>query len=112
MVELQCNKYRGDKVKVILVLGIRVMLLALGEIMQADSQGLLNATTVKNVQAILMANISNYDSYVISEVPHSETYPNDMVNQGVQAMQDFEQLPAVDFTNNELHSDSNIIPYS
>ncbi|GJR20181.1 hypothetical protein Tco_0968708 [Tanacetum coccineum] len=38
---------RGHKVKVILVLGIRVMLLVLGETMQADRQGLLNATTVK-----------------------------------------------------------------
>ncbi|GJY19739.1 hypothetical protein Tco_0391230 [Tanacetum coccineum] len=38
---------RGDKVKVILVLGLRVMLLDLEEIMQADRQGLLNATTVK-----------------------------------------------------------------
>ncbi|GJT98759.1 hypothetical protein Tco_1094277 [Tanacetum coccineum] len=37
----------GDKVKVILVLGIRVMLLALGETMQVDRQGLINATTVK-----------------------------------------------------------------
>ncbi|GJW10326.1 hypothetical protein Tco_1576153 [Tanacetum coccineum] len=38
---------RGDKGKVILVLDIRVMLLVLGETMQADRQGLLNATTVK-----------------------------------------------------------------
>ncbi|GKC64722.1 hypothetical protein Tco_1097320 [Tanacetum coccineum] len=28
------------------------------------------------------------------------------------AMQDFKQPPAVDFTDNEIHSDSNIIPYS
>ncbi|GKB92299.1 retrovirus-related pol polyprotein from transposon TNT 1-94 [Tanacetum coccineum] len=67
---------------------------------------------ISNAQAVLMANISNYGSDVISEVPHSETYLNDMVNQGVQAMQDFEQPPAVDFTDNEIHSDSNIIPYS
>ncbi|GJZ52538.1 hypothetical protein Tco_0607053 [Tanacetum coccineum] len=154
---------RGDKVKVILVLGIRVMLLVLGETMQADRQGLLNATTVKeagqildeeqlafladpgvpdgqavqkiipnnaafqtedldaydsdcddisNAKAVLMANISNYSSNVISEVPHSETYLNDMENQGVHAMQDFEQPPAVDFIDNEIHSDSNIISYS
>ncbi|GJV04940.1 integrase, catalytic region, zinc finger, CCHC-type containing protein [Tanacetum coccineum] len=38
---------RGEKVKVILVLGIRVMLLVLGETIQVDMQGLLNATTVK-----------------------------------------------------------------
>ncbi|GJQ96349.1 retrovirus-related pol polyprotein from transposon TNT 1-94 [Tanacetum coccineum] len=59
-----------------------------------------------------MANISNYGSDVISEVPHSETYLNDMENQSVHAMQNFEQTPAVDFTDNEIHSDSNIIPYS
>ncbi|GKG46208.1 hypothetical protein Tco_0501054, partial [Tanacetum coccineum] len=42
-----CNKLRGDNVKVILVLVIRVMLLVLGKTMQVDRQGLLNATTVK-----------------------------------------------------------------
>nr|GEU76702.1 retrovirus-related Pol polyprotein from transposon TNT 1-94 [Tanacetum cinerariifolium] len=46
------------------------------------------------------------------EVPHSETYLNDMENQSVLAMQDFKQPPAVDFTDNEIHNDSNIIPYS
>nr|GEW43707.1 putative ribonuclease H-like domain-containing protein [Tanacetum cinerariifolium] len=82
MAESQCNNFMGDKEKVILVLGIRVILLALRETMQADRQGLLNATTVKtedldmydsdfddisNAQAILMANISIYGSDVISE---------------------------------------------
>nr|GEV61265.1 integrase, catalytic region, zinc finger, CCHC-type, peptidase aspartic, catalytic [Tanacetum cinerariifolium] len=43
----QCNKFKGDKGKVILVLVIRVMLLVLGETMQVDRQGLLHATTVK-----------------------------------------------------------------
>ncbi|GKE01807.1 hypothetical protein Tco_1389790 [Tanacetum coccineum] len=127
MAELQCNKYKGDKVKAILVLGIRVMLLALGETMQADRQGLLNATAVKtedldtydsdcddfsNAQAVLMANISNYGYDVISEVTHSETYLNDMENQSVHAIQDFEQTPTVDFSDNKIHNDSNIIPYS
>ncbi|GKD72244.1 hypothetical protein Tco_1330526 [Tanacetum coccineum] len=59
-----------------------------------------------------MANISNYGYDIISELPHSETYLNDMENQGVHAMQDFEQTPVVDFIDNEIHSDSNIIPYS
>ncbi|GJX25223.1 hypothetical protein Tco_0231519 [Tanacetum coccineum] len=158
---------RGEKVKVIMQLVIRVMLLVLGERMQVDRQGLLNATTVKvkdiwlgnalslsnqgmqhdpgvpngqvvqtiipnnaafqtedldtydsdcddvsNAKAVLMANISNYGSDVISEVPHSETYLNDMENQSVHAMQDFEQTQVVDFTDNEIHSDSNINPYS
>ncbi|GKF04601.1 hypothetical protein Tco_0035269 [Tanacetum coccineum] len=138
----QCSKFRGDKGKVILVLGIRVMLLVLEETMQVDKQGLLNATTVKvkdiwlgnalslseqgmqhdgqavqtiipnnaafqtedldtydfdcddvsNAKAVLIANISNYGYEIISE--------------------DFKQTQVVDFTDNEIHSDSNIIPYS
>ncbi|GJU71689.1 hypothetical protein Tco_1263094 [Tanacetum coccineum] len=127
----QCNKFKGDKVKVILVLVIRVLYLVLGK--NASRQaGLLTATTIKgeghmtedldtydsdcddisNAKAVLMANISNYGSDVISEVPHSETYLNDMENQSVHAMQDFEQSPVVDFSDNEIHSDSNIISYS
>ncbi|GJY81875.1 hypothetical protein Tco_0494626 [Tanacetum coccineum] len=47
MVGLQCNKFREDKGKVILVLLIKVMLLVLGEEMQVDRKGLLNATIVK-----------------------------------------------------------------
>ncbi|GJV13913.1 hypothetical protein Tco_1355454 [Tanacetum coccineum] len=47
---------------------------------------------ISNAQAVLMANISNYGSDVISK--------------------DFEQPPGVDFIDNEIHSDSNIIPYS
>ncbi|GJW30242.1 hypothetical protein Tco_0047117 [Tanacetum coccineum] len=67
---------------------------------------------LSNVQAVLMVSISNYGSDVISKVPHSKTYLNDMVNQSVHAMQNFEQPPVVDFTDNEIHSGSNIIPYS
>ncbi|GKA88731.1 retrovirus-related pol polyprotein from transposon TNT 1-94 [Tanacetum coccineum] len=67
---------------------------------------------ISNAKAVLMANISNYGSNVISEVPRSETYLNDMENQSVHAMQDFEQSPVVDFSENEIHSDSNIILYS
>ncbi|GJU36021.1 hypothetical protein Tco_1184375 [Tanacetum coccineum] len=67
---------------------------------------------LSNAQAVLMANISNYGSDVISEVPHSKTDLNNMENQSVHAMQDFEQTPAMDFSDNEIHSYSNIIPYS
>nr|GEZ73496.1 hypothetical protein [Tanacetum cinerariifolium]GFA13913.1 hypothetical protein [Tanacetum cinerariifolium] len=159
---LQCNKFRGDKGKIILVLRIRAMLLVQGKILQVDRQDLLNATTTKKAgqildkeqlafladpgiladqaqkiiphnasfqtedldtydsncddlstaQAVLMANISNYGSDVILEVPNSETYLNDMDNQSVHALQDFEQLQVMDFIDNEISSDSNIIPYS
>ncbi|GKC24301.1 retrovirus-related pol polyprotein from transposon TNT 1-94 [Tanacetum coccineum] len=67
---------------------------------------------ISTAQVVLMANISNYGSDVISEVPNSETYLNDMDNQSVHVLQDFEQLPVMDFTDNEISSDSNIIPYS
>ncbi|GJR78616.1 integrase, catalytic region, zinc finger, CCHC-type containing protein [Tanacetum coccineum] len=67
---------------------------------------------ISKAKVVLVANISNYGSDVILKVPHSKTYLNDMENQSVHAMQDFEQPPAVDFTDNEIHSDSNIIPYS
>ncbi|GKC53251.1 hypothetical protein Tco_1075996, partial [Tanacetum coccineum] len=62
--------------------------------------------------AILMANISSNGFDVLSEVPHSDSYHNDMDNQSVHAMQDFEQTPVVDFSNNEIHSDNHIILYS
>ncbi|GJU90278.1 hypothetical protein Tco_1302701 [Tanacetum coccineum] len=65
-----------------------------------------------NAQAVLMANISTYGSDVISEVPNPKTYLNDMDNQSVHALQDFEQSPVMDFTDNGISSDSNIIPYS
>ncbi|GKD95359.1 hypothetical protein Tco_1375196 [Tanacetum coccineum] len=67
---------------------------------------------ISNAKAVFMANISNYGSDIISEVPHSKTYLNDMENQSVHAMQDFEQTPVVDVPDNEITSDSNIIPYS
>ncbi|GKE30495.1 hypothetical protein Tco_1445879, partial [Tanacetum coccineum] len=67
---------------------------------------------VSTAQAVLMANLSNYGSDVISEVPHSDSYHNDLDNQSVHAVQYFEQTPVVDFPDNEITSDSNINPYS
>ncbi|GKA78926.1 hypothetical protein Tco_0785463 [Tanacetum coccineum] len=45
---------------------------------------------LSTAKAVLMANISNYGSDIILEVPNSETYLNDMDNQSMQALQDFE----------------------
>ncbi|GJW26603.1 integrase, catalytic region, zinc finger, CCHC-type containing protein [Tanacetum coccineum] len=67
---------------------------------------------VSNAKTVWMANISNYGLDVILEVPHSESYHNDLDNQSVHAMQDFEQTPVVDFPDNGIISDSNIISYS
>ncbi|GJV49681.1 hypothetical protein Tco_1439893, partial [Tanacetum coccineum] len=52
---------------------------------------------VSNAKAVLMANLSNYGSDVISEVPHFESYHNDLDNQSLHAMQDFKQTPVVGF---------------
>ncbi|GJZ60490.1 hypothetical protein Tco_0616306 [Tanacetum coccineum] len=65
---------------------------------------------LSTAQVVLMANISNYGSDVVSKVPNSETY--DMDNQSVHVLQDFKQSPVMDFIDNEISSDSNIIPYS
>ncbi|GJX22029.1 hypothetical protein Tco_0226474 [Tanacetum coccineum] len=67
---------------------------------------------VSNAKAVLMANLSNYGSDVISEVPHSESYHNDMDNLSMHAMHDFKQTPVIDFSDNEVTSDINIISYS
>ncbi|GJX37340.1 hypothetical protein Tco_0250643 [Tanacetum coccineum] len=70
---------RGDKVKVILVLGIRVMLLVLGETMQVDRQGLLNAATIK-VKDIWLGNALNL-SY--QGMQHDPGVPNGQVVQTI-----------------------------
>ncbi|GJR93070.1 putative ribonuclease H-like domain-containing protein [Tanacetum coccineum] len=81
-----------------------------GQILDEEQLAFLAYTSIPNV--VLMANLSNYGSDVISEVPHSHSYYNDTDDQSVHAMQDFEQTLVVDFSNNEIHSDSNIILYS
>nr|GEX04276.1 hypothetical protein [Tanacetum cinerariifolium] len=57
---------------------------------------------ILNAKAVLMANISNYGFDIILEVPHSETYLNDMKNHSVHAMQDYEQTPVVDVYSNKI----------
>ncbi|GJT84022.1 copia protein [Tanacetum coccineum] len=67
---------------------------------------------LSSAKAVLMANLSSCDPEVLSEVPYSDSYPNDMINQDVQEMHYSEQTHIGDFQDNEIHSDSNIIPYS
>ncbi|GJX46919.1 hypothetical protein Tco_0272109 [Tanacetum coccineum] len=59
-----------------------------------------------------MANLLSCGLDVLSEVSHFETYQNDMASQSVQAMQNFEQTPVVDFLDNKITSNNNIILYS
>nr|GEU34725.1 hypothetical protein [Tanacetum cinerariifolium] len=61
---------------------------------------------VSNAKTVLMANLSNYGSDIISKVPHFEPYYTDMDNQSVHAMQSFEKTSFVDFTDNEITNGS------
>ncbi|GKD79777.1 retrovirus-related pol polyprotein from transposon TNT 1-94, partial [Tanacetum coccineum] len=61
---------------------------------------------------VLMANFSSYGLDILSEVPHYENTHNDMLNQSVQEMSYSEQTHLVNYPENEITSDSNIIPYS
>ncbi|GJY96557.1 integrase, catalytic region, zinc finger, CCHC-type containing protein [Tanacetum coccineum] len=61
-------------------------------------------------KAVLMANLSSYGSDVFFEVPYSDNTNNDMLNQSVQEMLYSEQHHLVNYPENEITSDSNIIP--
>ncbi|GJW02262.1 hypothetical protein Tco_1561118 [Tanacetum coccineum] len=71
-----------------------------------------NCDDISTTKAVLMANLSNYGSDVLSEVPISDNTNNDMLNQSVQEMPYSEPSHFVKHLKNEIHSDSNIISYS
>ncbi|GJR98856.1 hypothetical protein Tco_0271030 [Tanacetum coccineum] len=65
---------------------------------------------ISSAKVVLMATLLSYDSDVLSEVPYSDSYPNDMINQDVQEMPYSEQTHIDDYPDNEINNDSNIIP--
>ncbi|GJS78891.1 hypothetical protein Tco_0728772 [Tanacetum coccineum] len=67
---------------------------------------------ISTAKAVLMANVSSYESDVLSKVPISNNTNNYMLNQSVQEMPYSEPSHFVEHPENEIHSDSNIIPYS
>ncbi|GJT22276.1 hypothetical protein Tco_0892213 [Tanacetum coccineum] len=67
---------------------------------------------ISTAKAVLMANLSSYGSYVLSEVLISDNTNNDMLNQSVQEMPYSEPSHFVEHLKNEIHSDCNIILYS
>ncbi|GKB89185.1 hypothetical protein Tco_0961457 [Tanacetum coccineum] len=67
---------------------------------------------ISSAKAVMMANLSSCDPDVLSEVPYSDSYPHDMINQDAQEMSYSEQTHIDDHLDNEINSDSNIIPYS
>ncbi|GJV89583.1 retrovirus-related pol polyprotein from transposon TNT 1-94 [Tanacetum coccineum] len=63
-------------------------------------------------QAVLMANLSNYDSDIISKVPNSDNYQdNDVPDMCDQEESYYEQSTFNPSSNIEITSDSNIISY-
>ncbi|GJX11489.1 hypothetical protein Tco_0201348 [Tanacetum coccineum] len=71
-----------------------------------------NCDDISLAKAVPMANLSRCDLDVLSEVPYSDTYLNDMINQDVQEMPYSEQTYIMDSSDNEITSDSNINLYS
>ncbi|GKA22831.1 hypothetical protein Tco_0708793 [Tanacetum coccineum] len=67
---------------------------------------------ISTAKAVLMTNFSSYGSDVLSEVSISNNTNNDMLNQSVQEMSYSEPSHFVEHSENEIHSDSNIILYS
>ncbi|GJX08059.1 retrovirus-related pol polyprotein from transposon TNT 1-94 [Tanacetum coccineum] len=77
-------------------------------------EGPVTQTVITNNAAYqaLMANLSRYGSDVLFKVPHSDNTHNDMLNQSVQEMLYSKQTHLGNYPENEITSDSNIIPYS
>ncbi|GKD08351.1 hypothetical protein Tco_1188036 [Tanacetum coccineum] len=71
-----------------------------------------NCDEISIAKVVLMASLSSCGSDVLSEVPHSKNTHNDMLNQSMQEMPYSEQTHLVNYPDNEITSDSNIIPYS
>nr|GEX00770.1 hypothetical protein [Tanacetum cinerariifolium] len=67
---------------------------------------------ISSAKAVLMAILSSCDSDVLSEVPYFDTYLNNMINQDMQEMSYYKQTHIMDFPNNEITNDNNILPYS
>ncbi|GKF15758.1 integrase, catalytic region, zinc finger, CCHC-type containing protein [Tanacetum coccineum] len=83
-----------------------------GKVLNEEELEFLADLGVAEAKAVLMANLSSYRSDVLSEVPYYENTHNDTLNQSVQEMSYSEQTHLVNYPENEITSDSNIIPYS
>ncbi|GJT67069.1 hypothetical protein Tco_1018549 [Tanacetum coccineum] len=71
-----------------------------------------NCDELNTAKVALMANVSHYGSYALSEVHNHDNVNNDMTNQVVQAMPSSEQPNVMNHSKTEITSNSNIIPYS
>ncbi|GKF59775.1 hypothetical protein Tco_0176561, partial [Tanacetum coccineum] len=67
---------------------------------------------LNTAKVALMANLYHYGSDALAEVHNFDNMDNNMINQAVQIMPSSEQLNVVNYSETEITSDSNIIPYS
>ncbi|GJW61049.1 integrase, catalytic region, zinc finger, CCHC-type containing protein [Tanacetum coccineum] len=67
---------------------------------------------LNTAKVALMENLSHYGSDALFEVHNHNNVNNNMSNQGVQAIPSSEQSNVVNYSETEITSDSNIIPYS
>ncbi|GJY57642.1 integrase, catalytic region, zinc finger, CCHC-type containing protein [Tanacetum coccineum] len=83
-----------------------------GKVLNEEELAFFADLRVAKAKAVLMANLSSYRLDVLSEVRHSKKTHNDMLNQSVHEMPYSEQTHLVNYPENEITSDNNIIPYS
>nr|GEW39112.1 hypothetical protein [Tanacetum cinerariifolium] len=67
---------------------------------------------LNTAKVALMANLSHYGSYALTEVYNPDNVDNNMINQVVPMIPSSEQSNVVNHLETEITSDSNIIPYS
>ncbi|GKA76178.1 retrovirus-related pol polyprotein from transposon TNT 1-94 [Tanacetum coccineum] len=73
-----------------------------GKFLNEEELEFLADLGVVDAKPVLMANLSSYGLDVLSEVPHSDTTHNDMLNQSVQEMLYSEQIHLVNYPENEI----------
>nr|GEW49576.1 retrovirus-related Pol polyprotein from transposon TNT 1-94 [Tanacetum cinerariifolium] len=67
---------------------------------------------INSTKIALMVNLSNYGSDNLAEVHNPDNVTNNMINQAVQAMPNYEQSNIMNQSETEITSDSHIISYS
>nr|GFD20133.1 hypothetical protein [Tanacetum cinerariifolium] len=67
---------------------------------------------INSAKIALMENLSHYESDNLAEVHNPYNVTNNVIDQDVQAISNFEQSNIMNQSETEITSDSNIIPYS
>ncbi|GKC90622.1 hypothetical protein Tco_1151271, partial [Tanacetum coccineum] len=71
-----------------------------------------NCDELNTTKVALMANLSHYGSDALTKVHNPDHVDNHMINQGVQVIPSSEQSNVMNYSETEITSDSNNIPFS